>query len=32
MDKVVHPFESFKIIFYFNFFDLGKVLVGSNEV
>jgi hypothetical protein len=32
MDKVVHLFEIFKIIFYFKFFWLGKILVGAVKV
>jgi hypothetical protein len=32
MEKVVPIFKPFKPIFYFNFFDIRKVLFGSNGV
>jgi hypothetical protein len=32
MDKVVHLFDTFKIIFYFKIFKPEKVLFGSNQV
>jgi hypothetical protein len=32
MEKVVHPFKIFKTIFYFNFFEKGKVLFCSVKV
>jgi hypothetical protein len=32
MEKIIHLFEIFKTIFYFNFFGLGKALVGAGKV
>jgi hypothetical protein len=32
MEKVVYLFEIVKTIFYFKFFELGKVLLRSKEV
>jgi hypothetical protein len=32
MDKVVHLFESFKTIFYFKFFGLGKTIFESAKI
>jgi hypothetical protein len=32
MEKVVHLFDSFKTIFYFNFFGIGKAIFGLVNV
>jgi hypothetical protein len=32
MEKVVHLFESFKTIFYFKIFKLGKAVFGSVNI
>jgi hypothetical protein len=32
MEKIVHLFETFKTIFYFNFLELGEVKFGSIKI